>query len=148
MKYLIESKKEEGAPDPIDTFFSLMATTVKKFSPADQHFIKTKVFSLVSDIEGKYIHQNTDLYAPLEHVICPQPSASPALSQYSTSSSRSIQPVPQFPQATHCHGMPSPSQPAGTSQSACTSQWLNQQDFSTFPSQLIHKQCDSNKSNE
>lgn len=53
MRYLIESKKEERDHDPIDTFFSLMATTVKKFSPADQHLIKTKVFSIVSDTEGK-----------------------------------------------------------------------------------------------
>ncbi|KAK4318300.1 hypothetical protein Pmani_010710 [Petrolisthes manimaculis] len=47
MKYLIENKKEEQAPELIDTFFSLMATTVKKFSSADQHIIKTKVFSLL-----------------------------------------------------------------------------------------------------
>lgn len=32
-----------------------MATSVKKFNATDQHFVKTKLFSLVSDIEAKYI---------------------------------------------------------------------------------------------
>lgn len=44
MRYLVEKKKEEHAPQTIDAFFSLMSNTVKKFSPADQHYIKTKVF--------------------------------------------------------------------------------------------------------
>ncbi|XP_064104818.1 uncharacterized protein LOC135214450 isoform X2 [Macrobrachium nipponense] len=128
MRYLLENKKEEQAPEPIDTFFSLMATTVKKFSPADQHFIKTKVFLLVSEIEGKYIHdQNAQAYAPIAQNARPQPSASPALSQYSTSSSRSSQPIQQLQQAEQCQehiqGMPSPLQPA------CKSQ-----DLSAFPS--------------
>ena len=135
MRYLVENKKEERAPEPIDTFFSLMATTVKKFSPTDQHFIKTKVFSLVSEIEGKYIHnQYAQAYAPLAQNVCPLPSASPALSQYSTSSSKNTQPIQQLQQATqyqeniHIHGTPSPLQPA------CTSQWRTQQDLSAFPS--------------
>ncbi|KAF0702268.1 uncharacterized protein FWK35_00034697, partial [Aphis craccivora] len=55
MKYLVQQKREEQSPHPIDTFFSLMATSVKKFNATDQHFVKTKLFSLVSDIEAKYI---------------------------------------------------------------------------------------------
>ena len=31
MKYLLEKRTEEGAPETIDTLFSLMAATVKKF---------------------------------------------------------------------------------------------------------------------
>lgn len=130
MKYLIENKKEERVPDPIDTFFSLMANTVKKFSSADQHFIKTKVFSLVSDIEGKYIHAQA--YATQSHNVCPLPSPSPALSQYSSSSSTSAQPIQQLQETPqyqeHIHGTPSPMQPASTSQ------WHNQQHLSAFPS--------------
>ena len=92
MKYLIEKKKEERVPETIDTFFSLMAATVKKFSPDDQHFIKTRVFSLVSDIEGKYIHnQNAQTYVQQTQTIYPIPTPSPALSQYSMSSSKSTQ---------------------------------------------------------
>ncbi|XP_076056534.1 uncharacterized protein LOC143034410 [Oratosquilla oratoria] len=88
MRYLVEKKKEEHAPEPIDTFFSLMAATVKKFSPADQHFMKTKVFTLVSEIEGRYIYnQNAQTHAPQTQNICPIPTPSHALSQYSTSSS-------------------------------------------------------------
>lgn len=55
MKYLVQQKREEQPPHPIDTFFSLMATSVNKFNATDQHFVKTKLFSLVSDIEAKYI---------------------------------------------------------------------------------------------
>ncbi|XP_076030767.1 uncharacterized protein LOC143018976 [Oratosquilla oratoria] len=129
IRYLVEKKKEEHAPETINAFFSLMANTVKKFSPADQHYIKTKVFLLVNEIEGKYIHyQSEQAYAKN---VYPQPAASPALSQYSTSSA-SAQPIQQFHQATQCqehtHGAPSPLQPA------CTSQWLNQHDPSAFSS--------------
>lgn len=129
MKYLVD-KKEEHAPQIIDTFFSLMSNTVKKFTPADQHYIKTKVFLLVSEMEEKYIHyQSEQAYA---QYVCPQPAASPAVSQYSTSSSASPQPIQQFHQATrsqeNTHGVPSPPQPA------CTSQWFNQHDPSSFSS--------------
>ncbi|XP_063874180.1 uncharacterized protein LOC135107816 [Scylla paramamosain] len=132
MKYLVDKKKEEHAPQIIDTFFSLMSNTVKKFTPADQHYsyIKTKVFLLVSEMEEKYIHyQSEQAYA---QYVCPQPAASPAVSQYSTSLSASPQPIQQFHQATrsqeNTHGVPSPPQPA------CTSQWFNQHDPSSFSS--------------
>lgn len=55
MKYLVKQKRKEQPPQPIDTFFSLMATSVKKFNVTDQHFVKTILFSLVSDIKAKYI---------------------------------------------------------------------------------------------
>lgn len=65
MRYLVENKNKKEVPVPIDTFFSLMATTVKKFSHADQHLIKTKVFSLVREGEGKYIfNQNENIFGP------------------------------------------------------------------------------------
>lgn len=47
--------QDEKRIDPIDTFFSLMATTVKNFTPADKYLVKTQVFSLVTNIEAKYI---------------------------------------------------------------------------------------------
>lgn len=83
MKYLVQQKREEQSPHPTDTFFSLMATSVKKFNATDQHFVKTKLFSLVSDIEAKYIEsQNRRNFQPeFIHGRSLQPS--PALSQYS-----------------------------------------------------------------
>lgn len=52
-KHLADKEKED--PLALDKFFSLMASTAKKFNLADQHHIKTQVFSLVSEIERKYI---------------------------------------------------------------------------------------------
>lgn len=86
MKYLVERKKEEQPSNPIDTFFSLMATTVKKFKPVDQHLIKSKVFSLVNDVELKYLTQEEGgTHAPQTYT-CPFPAPSPALSYQSTPS--------------------------------------------------------------
>lgn len=56
MKYLVDKKGQ--ASHPIDDFFSLMATTVKNFSPIDQHYVKSKVFAIVNDIESKYLMQS------------------------------------------------------------------------------------------
>lgn len=65
MKYLVQQKKEENPPHPIDSFFSLMATSVKNFNAVDQHFVKTQLFSLVSDIQIKYIQsQNQRTFQP------------------------------------------------------------------------------------
>lgn len=93
MKYLAERKKEEEQPlDPMDTFFSLMATTVKKFNPSDQHLIKTKVFALVSEVEVKYIHnQNVQAHATSTHQPMPLPSVPAVLPHDSTASSTSSQ---------------------------------------------------------
>lgn len=55
MKYLVQQKKEEQSPHPINTFFSLMTTSVKKLNATDQHFVKAKLISLISDIEAKYL---------------------------------------------------------------------------------------------
>jgi len=83
MKYLVQQKREEQSSHPIDTFFLLMVTSVKKFNATDQHFIKTKLFSLVSDIEAKYKEsENRRNFQPqFIHSHSLQPSH--ALSQYS-----------------------------------------------------------------
>jgi len=89
MKYLVQQKREEQSPHPIDTFFSLMATSVKKFNATDQHFVKTKLFSLVSDIEAKYIEsQNRRNFQP-EFIHSRSLQSSPAFSQYSALSTSS-----------------------------------------------------------
>ncbi|XP_063861496.1 uncharacterized protein LOC135101447 isoform X2 [Scylla paramamosain] len=63
MKYLLE-KNDESDSDITDAFFLMMGAVVKNFNPSDQHFIRTKLFSLVSEIEKKYIqHQNSLSYA-------------------------------------------------------------------------------------
>ncbi|XP_015429489.1 PREDICTED: uncharacterized protein LOC107186181 [Dufourea novaeangliae] len=59
LKYLLEKKEEESkTPDPIANCFSVMADSVKTFTPLDQHFVKTKIFSLINDIEAKYLMQS------------------------------------------------------------------------------------------
>lgn len=78
VNYLLEKQEQECPSDPIDTFFSLMATTVKKFSAADQHFVKTRVFSLVSEVEGKYL-QNLHNYVPAAHNMGPASLPSPLI---------------------------------------------------------------------
>nr|CAD7268168.1 unnamed protein product [Timema shepardi] len=85
MKYLIETnKKEENnriQPNEIDQFFSLMANTVKRFSPVDQHFIKTKVFNMISEVESKYlIPQNSIPFA------LPRTTPSPCVNSSSSAS--------------------------------------------------------------
>ncbi|KAL4147944.1 hypothetical protein QTP88_002258 [Uroleucon formosanum] len=59
MKYLVQQKREEQSPHPINTFFSLMATSVKKFNATDQHFVKTKLFSLPSPAHSQYLALST-----------------------------------------------------------------------------------------
>ncbi|KAF5301418.1 hypothetical protein FQA39_LY02147 [Lamprigera yunnana] len=54
MKYLLE---EAEVKDELDFFFESIKATVKKFSPADKHLVKSKIFGIVSDIEAKYTHQ-------------------------------------------------------------------------------------------
>ncbi|XP_071514947.1 uncharacterized protein [Panulirus ornatus] len=89
IKYLVEKQREECAPDTTDTFFSLMAATVKKFNPGDQHFIKTKVFSLVNEMEGRYIqYQNSHGFAAFPQGICLSPAV-PSPSQHSDTSTGS-----------------------------------------------------------
>ena len=93
MKYLIEKKREEErggeqekqrssspreASHPIDNFFSLMAATVKNFSPFDQHYIKTQVFALVNDVEVKYLMSPTHSSSQNPVQYTPPPRQSPA----------------------------------------------------------------------
>lgn len=55
LKYILEKKDVKPDEHPIDNFFSLMAKTVKTFSPIDQHFVKRRLFALVSEMEEKYL---------------------------------------------------------------------------------------------
>ncbi|XP_076635872.1 uncharacterized protein LOC143348961 isoform X2 [Colletes latitarsis] len=57
-----QSKSEENVTShPVDAFFALMAQSVKTFNSLDQHFVKTNIFSLVSELEGRYILQNQQI---------------------------------------------------------------------------------------
>lgn len=95
IKYLMEKEincERSKSPHPIDIFFSLMATTVKTFNVADQHLIKTKVFALVNDMEGRYIEENSNgfsLHLPCQGVTTFH-TASPTLSQNSSSSCNNL----------------------------------------------------------
>lgn len=78
MNYLVENKKSERPVDSIDQFFALMASTVKKFSPFDQHLAKTQVFSLINKIEEKYLAPSPIFLPPasIHHSqILPSPSS-------------------------------------------------------------------------
>ncbi|KAK4887343.1 hypothetical protein RN001_003614 [Aquatica leii] len=59
MKYLLEEEKTKKTEvkDELHFFFESIKATVKTFSPADKHLVKSKIFGIVSDIEAKYIHQ-------------------------------------------------------------------------------------------
>ncbi|KAK4880628.1 hypothetical protein RN001_008774 [Aquatica leii] len=59
MKYLLEEEKikKTEVKDELHFFFESIKATVKTFSPADKHLVKSKIFGIVSDIEAKYIHQ-------------------------------------------------------------------------------------------
>jgi hypothetical protein len=62
MKYLVERDKERQAEppvDPIDTFFKNTATTVKSFSPYHQNICKSRIFTIVSEVEMTGILQDT-----------------------------------------------------------------------------------------
>lgn len=63
MKYIIEKEKEEESKsnektneiNVIDQFFQNMSLTVKQFSPYHQHLAKTRVFSVISELELEHI---------------------------------------------------------------------------------------------
>ncbi|KAK4874036.1 hypothetical protein RN001_013396 [Aquatica leii] len=59
MKYLLEEEKTKKTEvkDELHFFFESIKATVRTFSPADKHLVKSKIFGIVSDIEAKYIHQ-------------------------------------------------------------------------------------------
>lgn len=53
------SHKKKTEQDPLDLFFSSMAATVKQFSPFLQHVAKTKIFSIITELEMQhYTQQN------------------------------------------------------------------------------------------
>lgn len=62
MKYIIEKEKEEEVKsnkkteiNVIDQFFQSMSLTVKQFSPYHQHLAKTRVFSVISELELEHL---------------------------------------------------------------------------------------------
>ncbi|XP_076753030.1 uncharacterized protein LOC143424680 [Xylocopa sonorina] len=48
-------RRIEWDEHPIDVFLRSMATTVKTFSRYDQHLVKNQIFSIVSNMEAKYL---------------------------------------------------------------------------------------------
>jgi len=64
MRYIIEKEKKEEIKantekneiDVIDQFFQNMGSTVKQFSPYHQHLAKTRVFSVISELELDHIN--------------------------------------------------------------------------------------------
>jgi len=62
MKYILQKKEEENLEEKkessaMDQFFLSMCSTVKQFSPYNQHLAKTKIFSIVSEIELDSLRQ-------------------------------------------------------------------------------------------
>jgi len=73
MKYILEKKDEEQLEEKkkessaMDQFFLSMCSTVKQFSPYNQHLAKTKIFSIVSEIELDSLRQTQQqpLFQPI-----------------------------------------------------------------------------------
>lgn len=57
MNYLLSQKsiEESKEKDSIDLFFDGIKATVRSFTPADFHTVKTTIFNVVSEIERKYL---------------------------------------------------------------------------------------------
>lgn len=107
MKYILENKESERPVNSIDQFFSLMATTVKKNSPLDQHAVKTRVFTLISKIEEKYLTGPSSTFlppAPIHHS-----QISPAPSSHSSSSSSTFLDISQSGPHGSSRDCPTPS---------------------------------------
>lgn len=66
MKYILESKKETAnqRPDPIDTFLSGIASTLKGLNPYFQNIAKTKIFEVAQSLEMEQIVQNQQSTSP------------------------------------------------------------------------------------
>lgn len=62
MQYILDSanneSKETTHAHPIDSFFNGLAATVKTFSPEYQFMAKSKLFSIVSDLEWAQLQNN------------------------------------------------------------------------------------------
>lgn len=62
MQYLLDSENNESKETfhahPIDSFFHGLAATVKTFSPEYQHMAKSKLFTIVSDLEWAQLQKN------------------------------------------------------------------------------------------
>lgn len=116
IKYLIEKKEQESEKDnraahPIDNFFSVMAATVKNFSPIDQHYIKTKIFTIVNDMEGKYLMQSSAHFTPSVQPPAPfTPFLQQSPAHFTPSPQQSPAHFTSSPQQSPAHFIPSPQQ--------------------------------------
>lgn len=66
MQYIIQqkdnetkSKEDEKNLDVNDKFFSSMCSMVKQFSPYHQHVARSKIFSIISELELQHITQQS-----------------------------------------------------------------------------------------
>ncbi|KAF5287076.1 hypothetical protein FQA39_LY16061 [Lamprigera yunnana] len=107
MKYLLEEEKTKKAEikDELDFFFESIKATVKIFSPADKHLVKSKIFGIVSDIEVKYIHQqqniqNFPVYQASNSQV-PLTIESPSTSTFHSSNHSSPTSIPSRLRITH-----------------------------------------------
>jgi hypothetical protein len=79
MKYFIDSEKQqkEKSHDPIDLFFESIAGIVKQFSPYYQNSCKSKIFSIVSELEmQQMLETSTVPTPPSSSISTPIPSPS------------------------------------------------------------------------
>ena len=54
---MYESKEPPLNDNSVDLFLNGIAATVKKFSPEYQHMAKSKIFTIVSDLEWEYLQE-------------------------------------------------------------------------------------------
>ncbi|XP_074042027.1 uncharacterized protein isoform X2 [Leptinotarsa decemlineata] len=68
MNYLLSQKsiEESKEKDSIDLFFDSIKATVRSFTPADFHTVKTTIFNVVSEIERKYLFPASTQYHHFE----------------------------------------------------------------------------------
>lgn len=107
MKYILENKESERPVNSIEQFFSLMATTVNTFSTLDQHVVKTRVFTLISQVEEKYLLGPSSTFLPPVPIHHSQ--ISPAPSSHSSSSSSSFLDISQSGPHDSSRDCPTPS---------------------------------------
>ncbi|KAF2900067.1 hypothetical protein ILUMI_06119 [Ignelater luminosus] len=80
-------------------FFDGIKASVKNFSPMDQHVAKTKIFNIVSAIEGKYVFQGNAPIPPIPPIPQYQTwfSLQPRQHNYQTTSIPLLFPIPRVP---------------------------------------------------
>ncbi|KAL7640750.1 UNVERIFIED_CONTAM: hypothetical protein RMT77_009025 [Armadillidium vulgare] len=55
VKYPLEKSDAIKEQDALDMFLLSMSSTIKTFSPYDQHLVKTQIFDIVTRMEAKYL---------------------------------------------------------------------------------------------